>query len=128
MKQPHIVRQKRDADQTRRPYGLDIHPSYIVSGVGRRSIRVVLLPFDGLVSRKVSDDELVVTAAQFASKRGWKTVIIRQDFYYGEYAMAYNHAMWKRMLDSEHTYDDSFGKTMCFVGASRTMAEIMQDL
>jgi hypothetical protein len=128
MKQPHIVRQTKDVDQTRRPYGLHIHPSYIVSGLCRRSIRVVLLPFDGLDTRKVSDDELVVIAAQFAAKRGWKTIIIRQDFYYGEYAMAYNHAMWKRMLDSELTYDDSFGKTLCFVGASRTMEEIMQDL
>lgn len=48
---------------------------FLVRGVTRRAIRVLLRPFPGIV-QKVTDEALAIQAAQVAAQKGWKTVVV----------------------------------------------------
>ena len=78
---------------------------YIVRGVSKRAIRVIIGGF--ITSYHEVDDELITLAAQYASKNGWKNVVVKPDYVYGDSALAYN------MAALNHDWD--YGKTGYFL-------------
>ena len=63
--------------------------AYLVHGVTKRAIRVVVRPFPG-VRNALSSDDLAVKAAYRAARKGWKTVFVAPDEVYGDDAMLFN--------------------------------------
>lgn len=90
---------------------------YIVRGVSvgkrGRAIRVIIRPFHGVI-QEVSDYTLVKMAAEYAAKKGWKTVVVDPDWLYGEYAEVMNWTMYGQRLNSPRGVH-----TLCYVGRSK---------
>lgn len=78
--------------------------AYIVRGVSKRAIRVLIF---GFTSWHEVDDDLIILAAKYASNNGWKNVAIKPDYIYGDSAYAYNMA--------ELTHDWDYGKLGYFL-------------
>lgn len=79
--------------------------AYIVRGVSKRAIRVIIFGFNA--GHYEVDDELFILAAQYAAKNGWKNVVVKPDYIYGDSALAYNMA--------ELTHDWDYGKLGYFL-------------
>ena len=63
--------------------------AYIVRGVSKRAIRVLIFGFSNWHE---VDDDLIMLAAKYASNNGWKNVVIKPDCIYKDSAYAYNMA------------------------------------
>ncbi len=62
---------------------------YVVRGVGKRAIHVVVQPFPA-VQVQLSGEELAVKAAVYAARQGWKRCVVAPDMVYGEDAHVFN--------------------------------------
>lgn len=89
-------------------HGMD---SYLVRGVGKRAIHVVVRPFHGIFAN-TTDEELAVKGAQYAAQKGWKNAIIEPDMVDGECAEIFNVSQ-----HTNYVYGNiAGGKYLCFVG------------
>jgi hypothetical protein len=78
---------------------------WIVRGIGKRAIRVVIAIGFHMDHREVSDEQLAIKAARVASKRGWKTIYIEPDGGAGEYAYVSNPAMKREIYLNEMNWE-----------------------
>ncbi len=83
--------------------GLDA--AYLVHGIGRRAIRVVVRPFLALGLGAVDEEKLAVLAAARANRKGWKTIVVMPDPVYGDDAETMN---WTRYRQSMPLDDGEF--------------------
>ena len=73
----------------------DTHDVYLVRGIHRhRAIRVVKERFHiKFYEYGYGEMTMIIDAAKEAARRGWKTVYIKPDEIYGEYAYLWNEGM-----------------------------------
>lgn len=70
---------------------------YLVQGIGKRAIKVILRPFFG---RGLADEEMVIKrSAAYANKKGWKIIWVEPDQLDGETVRMFNlhqqfHESW----------------------------------
>lgn len=83
---------------------------YLIRQRGHRAIRVVVRPFSG-IRQLVSDEELAERASWIALRKGWKTIFVVPDEYYGEDAYVFNTAQHLRSIT-----DYTLGTYLCEVG------------
>ncbi len=91
-------------------HGMD---SYLVRGVGKRAIHVVVRPFH-CTRAEASHEEIAVKGAHYAAKKGWKNAIIEPDMIDGECAEIFNVSR-----HTDYLYGKiAGGKYLCFVGSN----------
>lgn len=67
---------------------------------GRKSVRVILRPLHSHTS-PLTDEEIAIRGAKFASSKGWRKVVVSPDSYKGKTLRAFNlhqyyHEEWQR--------------------------------
>jgi len=86
-----------------------LNSAYMVRGMARRAIRVVVRPFlaAGLVG--LDEEKLAILAAARARRNGWKTIVVEPDPIYGDSATTMNWFEFRRQWETgycgEHLVD-----------------------
>lgn len=84
--------------------------AYLVRGLGKRAIRVILRPCHSR-SGFMSEEYIVGLAAKYAVKKGWKTIWAEPDQLDGDSVVVFNtHQYWYEQ--NQYGY---FGKYLCMV-------------